>query len=63
MIDVIEQGGERLDLIMIPKVGTPPDVYAVDIPVTQAADAVGLTGPAASIRWRRGRSSAWGTGW
>jgi len=41
VIDVIEQGGERLDLIMIPKVGTPSDVYAVDMLVTQAEDAVG----------------------
>ena len=41
VIDVIEQGGERLDLIMIPKVGTPADVYAVDMLVTQAEDAVG----------------------
>ncbi len=40
VIDVIEQGGERLDLIMIPKVGTPSDVYAVDMLITQAEDAV-----------------------
>ena len=40
VIDVIEQGGERLDLIMIPKVGTPADVYAVDMLVTQCEDAV-----------------------
>ncbi|HKY94851.1 MAG TPA: CoA ester lyase [Kiloniellales bacterium] len=39
VVDVIEQGGERLDLIMIPKVGTPADVYAVDMLVTQAEDA------------------------
>lgn len=41
VVDLIEQGGERLDLIMIPKVGTPADVYAVDMLVTQAEDAVG----------------------
>lgn len=40
VIEVIEQGGERLDLIMIPKVGTAADVYAVDMLVTQAEDAV-----------------------
>jgi malyl-CoA/(S)-citramalyl-CoA lyase len=40
VVDVIEQGGERLDLIMIPKVGTPADVYAVDMLVTQCEDAV-----------------------
>ncbi len=41
VIDVIEQGGERLDLIMIPKVGTARDVYAVDMLVTQVEDHVG----------------------
>src|SRR3546814_3532746 len=41
VIDVIEQGGERLDLIMIPKAGTAADIYAVDMLVTQAEAAVG----------------------
>ena len=41
VVDVIEQGGERLDLIMIPKVGTAADVYAVDMLVTQVEDAMG----------------------
>lgn len=41
VVDLIEQGGERLDLIMIPKVGTAADVYALDMLVTQAEDAVG----------------------
>ena len=41
VVDVIEQGGDRLDLIMIPKVGTAADVYAVDMLVTQCEDAVG----------------------
>ncbi len=35
VVEVIERGGERLDLIMIPKVGTAADVYAVDMLVTQ----------------------------
>jgi len=35
VVDVLEQTGERLDLIMIPKVGTPSDVYAVDMLVSQ----------------------------
>lgn len=35
IVDVVEQASERLDLIMIPKVGTPSDVYAVDMLVTQ----------------------------
>ena len=41
VVDLIEQGGERLDMIMIPKVGTAADVYALDMLVTQAEDAVG----------------------
>ncbi len=35
VVDVVEQAGERLDLIMIPKVGTTADVYAIDMMVTQ----------------------------
>lgn len=41
VIDIIEQASDRLDMIMIPKVGTPADVYAVDMLVTQAEDAAG----------------------
>ena len=41
VVDVLEQAGERLDLIMIPKVGTAADVYAVDMLVTQIEDATG----------------------
>lgn len=41
VVDIIEQGGERLDLIMIPKVGTAADVYAVDMLVSQVEEAVG----------------------
>ena len=41
VIDVIEQGSERLDLIMIPKVGTAADVYALDMLVTQCEPAMG----------------------
>jgi len=40
VIDLIEQAGERLDMIMIPKVGTASDIYAVDMLVTQAEQAV-----------------------
>jgi malyl-CoA/(S)-citramalyl-CoA lyase len=35
VIDLLEQASDRLDLIMIPKVGTAQDVYAVDMLVTQ----------------------------
>ncbi len=39
VIEVVEQAGERLDMIMIPKVGTASDVYAVDMMLTQIEDA------------------------
>ena len=41
VVDVVEQAGERLDLIMIPNVGTAADVYAVDMMVTQIEAAKG----------------------
>ncbi len=41
VVDVVEQAGERLDLIMVPKVGTAADVYAVDMMVTQIEVAKG----------------------
>ncbi len=41
VVDLIEQGSDRLDVIMIPKVGTAADVYAVDMLVTQVEDAMG----------------------
>lgn len=41
VVDVLEQGGERLDLIMIPKAGTASDIYAVDMLVTQIEAAIG----------------------
>ena len=39
VVDVLEQAGERLDLIMIPKVGTASDVYALDMLVSQVETA------------------------
>ncbi len=41
VVDILEQGGERLDLIMIPKAGTASDIYAIDMLVTQVEAAVG----------------------
>ncbi len=35
VVDVVEQAGHRLDLILIPKVGVPADVYLVDALLTQ----------------------------
>ena len=41
VVDVLEQASDRLDLIMIPKVGTAADVYALDMLVTQVETARG----------------------
>ncbi|MDJ0683932.1 MAG: CoA ester lyase [Alphaproteobacteria bacterium] len=41
VIDILEQGGERLDLMMIPKVGAASDVYALDMLTTQVETAMG----------------------
>ena len=41
VVDVLEQAGDRLDLIMIPKVGTAADVYALDMLCTQIEAAKG----------------------
>ncbi len=43
--DVLEQAGERLDQIMIPKVGCAADVYAVDALVTAIERAKGRSKP------------------
>ena len=43
VVDVVEQAGEHLDTILIPKVGVPADVYMVDAMVTQIEEAKGLT--------------------
>lgn len=41
VLALVEKGGEALDAIMIPKVGTAADVYAIDMLVTQASAHVG----------------------
>jgi len=45
VVDLLEQGGERLDLIMIPKVGCAADLYAVDALVTAVEGAMGRRKP------------------
>jgi len=42
VVDVVERAGDKLDLIMIPKVGTAADVYALDMLVTQIEQAKGF---------------------
>ncbi len=43
IVDVIEQAGHRLDLVLIPKVGVAADVYLTDALLTQIETAKGLT--------------------
>ena len=45
VVDVLEQAGDRLDQIMIPKVGCAEDVYAVDALVTAIERAKGRVRP------------------
>jgi len=40
---VVEQAGDKLHLIMVPKVGTAADIYAVDMLLTQIETAKGFT--------------------
>jgi malyl-CoA/(S)-citramalyl-CoA lyase len=47
VVDLLEQAGDRLDQIMIPKVGCTADVYAVDALVTAVDRAMGRTKPVA----------------
>lgn len=44
VIDVVEKC-PRLDMVLIPKVGVPADVYAVDMLITQVEQAIGRTKP------------------
>jgi citrate lyase subunit beta/citryl-CoA lyase len=43
VVDVVEQAGHRLDTVLIPKVGTPSDVYLVDALLTQIEEAKGIS--------------------
>jgi len=42
VVDVVEQAGHRLDTVLIPKAGTPGDVYLVDALLTQIEAAKGI---------------------
>ncbi|MEO8138626.1 MAG: CoA ester lyase [Gemmatimonadota bacterium] len=35
MVDVVEQAGDKLDVVLVPKVGVPADVYLTDVLLTQ----------------------------
>lgn len=45
VVDLLEQAGDRIDQIMIPKVGCAADIYAVDALVTAVETAKGRTKP------------------
>jgi citrate lyase subunit beta/citryl-CoA lyase len=42
VVDIVEQAGQHLDTILIPKVGVPGDIYMVDCLVAQIEDAYGF---------------------
>lgn len=42
LVEIVEQAGDRLDTVLIPKVGVPADVYMVDALLTQIEEAIGL---------------------
>ena len=41
VVDLMEQAGDRFDTILVPKVGVPSDLYAVDMLITQIEAAKG----------------------
>ena len=45
VVDVMEQAGDRLDTILVPKVGVPADLYMVEAIVNQIEMAKGFTTP------------------
>ena len=56
MVDVVEQAGHRLDLVLIPKVGVPADVYLTDALLTQIETAKGISAPHRHRRADRDRA-------
>ena len=42
VVDIVEQAGQHLDTILIPKAGTASDIYMVDCLITQIETARGL---------------------
>ena len=45
VVDVVEQAGHRLDTLLVPKVGTPADVYLIDALLTQIETARAISSP------------------
>jgi malyl-CoA/(S)-citramalyl-CoA lyase len=45
LIEVVEKGGDRLDLLMVPKVGSAADVHVLDVLLNQIEAAIGRASP------------------
>jgi len=43
VVEIIEQAGQHLDTILVPKVGVPADLYTVETMVSQIEEAMGFT--------------------
>ncbi|WP_272008403.1 HpcH/HpaI aldolase/citrate lyase family protein [Roseovarius sp. ZX-A-9] len=43
VVDIVEQAGQHLDTILVPKVGVPADLYTVETMVSQIEEAMGFT--------------------
>ncbi|MEX1236382.1 MAG: CoA ester lyase [Roseovarius sp.] len=43
VVDILEQAGQHVDTILVPKVGVPGDLYTVETMVSQIEEAMGLT--------------------
>ncbi len=43
VVDILEQAGQHVDTILVPKVGVPSDLYTVETMVSQIEEAMGLT--------------------
>ena len=45
LVDIVEQAGDQLDTVLLPKAGVAADVYAIDALLTQIETAHGYTNP------------------
>ena len=43
VVDILEQAGQHVDTILVPKVGVPGDLYTVETMISQIEEAMGLT--------------------
>ena len=43
VVDIVEQAGQHLDTVLVPKVGVPADLYTVEVMLSQIEEAKGYT--------------------